>query len=197
MAKGIAVYGALLAEVKARVRAAQYAALRAVNKELVGLYWDIGRLIEERQKGDTWGKAVVERLARDLRQEFPGIKGFSERNIWYMRKFYRHYHGKTKLQPLVAEIGWAHNVLVLDMCQDDTDREFYLRMTAKFGWTKAVLAHNIEARTFQKYLANQTNFDAAVPEKVRNQAKLAVKDEYTFDFLELGEQHSERSGACY
>jgi predicted nuclease of restriction endonuclease-like (RecB) superfamily len=192
MAKAIAVYGALLAEIKARVRAAQYAALRAVNKELVGLYWDIGRLIEERQRGDTWGKAVVERLARDLRQEFPGIKGFSERNIWYMRKFYSHYHGKTKLQPLVAEIGWAHNVLVLDMCQDDTDREFYLRMTAKFGWTKAVLAHNIEVRTFQKYLANQTNFDLAVPEKVRNQAKLAVKDEYTFDFLELGEQHSER-----
>lgn len=81
-------YAALLAEVKERVRAAQYEALRAVNKELVGLYWDIGRMIVLRQKGKSWGKAVVERLAADLRAEFPGVNGFSSQNLWYMRQFY-------------------------------------------------------------------------------------------------------------
>jgi len=84
-------YIALLAEIKERVRSAQYAALKAVNKELIALYWDIGRLIEERQKGDTWGKAVVEQLAADLRSEFLGAHGFSRDNIWRMRKFYLHY----------------------------------------------------------------------------------------------------------
>lgn len=185
-------YGSLLADVKARVRAAQYAALRAVNKELVGLYWDIGRLIEDRQKGNTWGKSVVERLAKDLRTEFPGVQGFSARNIWRMRSFYSEYGRGKIMPPLVAEIGWAHNVVILEGCSNPSEREFYLRMAAKFGWTKAVLAHNIEARTFQKYLANQTNFDGAVPEKYLGQAKLAVKDEYLFDFLELGSEHSEK-----
>jgi predicted nuclease of restriction endonuclease-like (RecB) superfamily len=185
-------YGALLADIKTRVRAAQYAALRAVNKELVGLYWDIGRIISERQQSRTWGKSVVKKLAEDLQSEFPGVKGFSGSNLWRMRCLYEKYAQNTKLAPLVREIAWAHNILILEGCADDSEREFYLRMTAKFGWTKAVLAHNIEARTFQKYLANQTNFDGAVPEKYRGQAKLAVKDEYTFDFLELGEEHSEK-----
>ena len=93
---------------------------------------------------------------------------------------------------MVAEIGWSHNVVIFEGCADTLERELYISMTAKYGWTKAVLALNIEAQTFRKYLTNQTNFEAAVPEKIRNQAKLAVKDEYTFDFLELGEEHSER-----
>lgn len=185
-------YGVLLAEIKARVRAAQYAALKAANTELVTLYWDIGRMILERQEGDSWGRSVVERLAADLRIEFPDARGFSARNIWNMRKFHIHYSKNPKLQPMVAEIGWSQNILILDRCEDDVEREFYLRATKKFGWTKAVLALNIEAGTYQKYLNNQTNFDFTVPEKVRSRAKLAVKDEYTFDLMEMGEEHSEK-----
>lgn len=185
-------YASLFSEIKGRVRAAQYEALKAVNKELVGLYWDIGRLIEKRQKGETWGKSIVERLAADLQLEFPGIKGFSKDNIWRMRKFYLHYSQNRKLAPLVQEISWAKNIAVLESCKDDSEREFYLRMVTKFGWTKDVLALNIEAGTYVKYLNNQTNFEKTVPKKIRNQAKLAVKDEYTFDFLELGEEHSEK-----
>ncbi len=185
-------YGVLLAEIKARVRAAQYEALKTVNKELIALYWDIGRIIEERQKGGTWGRSVVVRLAADLQKEFIGIKGFSVQNLWYMRQFYRAYNGDTKLQPLVGEISWSKNIIILSKCPEDPEREFYLRMTRKFGWTKAVLALNIEAGTYHKYLANQTNFDSTVPEKVRSQAKLAIKDEYTFDLMELGTEHSEK-----
>jgi predicted nuclease of restriction endonuclease-like (RecB) superfamily len=185
-------YGALLAEIKSRVRAAQYAALRAVNRELVGLYWDIGRLIVERQKREAWGRSVVERLAADLRAEFPGIRGFSAQNLWRMHQFYREYPEGSILSPMVRELAWTHNLVILMSCKDSQEREFYIRMTRKYGWTKAVLVLNIEAGTYQKYLSNQTNFDAAVPDKVRQQAKLAVKDEYAFDFLELGEEHSER-----
>jgi sulfur relay (sulfurtransferase) DsrC/TusE family protein len=98
-------YGSLLLAVKERVRTAYYQALKAVNKELVGLYWDIGRLIVERQAAETWGKAIVQQLARDLQGEFPGISGFSVQNLWYMRQLYLEYQGSEKLQLLVGEIA--------------------------------------------------------------------------------------------
>jgi len=185
-------YGILLTEIKSRVRSAQYAALKIVNKELVSMCWDIGRMITDRQKGVAWGAAVVARLAGDLQKEFPGVQGFSVSNLWRMRTFYNTYSKIEKLAPLVREIGWSHNIIVLEKCSDVLEREFYIRMTRKYGWSKNVLAINIEAQTYKKYLLNQTNFEKTVPEKVRNQAKLAVKDEYTFDFLDLGEEHSER-----
>ena len=185
-------YASLVAEVKERVRAAQYQALRAVNKKLVALYWDIGRMIVARQSGKSWGKAVVERLADDLRAEFPGVAGFSAQNLWYMRQLFMEYSGHEKLQPLVGEIAWAHNLVIMSRCKDPLEREFYLRMTRKFGWTKNVLIHQIDNQSYEKTLLGQTNFNKALTPKLRAQAKLAVKDEYTFDFLEMGEEHSER-----
>jgi len=106
-------YAALLAEVKARVRSAQLSALKAVNKELVTLCWDIGRLIVNRQADADHGTAIVEQLAADLRRELPGVSGYSRRNIFYMREFYLAYHGLPKVQPLVAQIGWSHNLAIL------------------------------------------------------------------------------------
>lgn len=185
-------YATLLADVKERVRSAQYAALRAINKELIGLYWDIGRMIVERQKGKTWGKSVVEQLAKDLYVEFPGVGGFSASNLWRAKLFHEAYTNNPKLAPLVREISWSHNLVIMEKCKDDLQREFYIRMTKKFGWSKNVLVHQIENQSYEKYLLNQTNFDKTVPEKIKNQAKLAVKDEYTFDFLELADEHSEK-----
>jgi predicted nuclease of restriction endonuclease-like (RecB) superfamily len=185
-------YQELLIEIKERIRSAQYAALKAVNHELISLYWDIGRSIVERQQTAGWGKSIVEKLAQDIQLEFPGISGFSVRNLWNMRNFYLTYRQDEKLQPLVAEIGWSHNLVILEKCKDDLEREFYLRMTRKFGWTKNVLLHQIENQTYQKTLLNQTNFDSTLTTEIGQQAKLAIKDEYTFDFLELGDAHSER-----
>ena len=190
--KAMSGYGNLLGEIKERIRSAQYAALRAVNRELIGLYWDIGRMIVEKQAREKWGRAVVEQISNDLRDEFPGLIGFSSRNIWRMREFYLSYYKSKKLPPLVAEIGWTHNYVILEKCKDDLQREFYMRMTRRFGWTKNVLIHQIDNRTYEKTLLNQVNFDKTLPEEVRNQAKLAVRDEYTFDFLELGDEFSER-----
>lgn len=185
-------YGNFLIQVKERIRKAQYEALKAVNKELINLYWDIGRMIAEKQKEQGWGKSIVETLAGDLQKEYSGIKGFSAPNLWRMRNFYQQYASNQKLAPLVREISWVKNVIIMEKCKDDSEREFYIRMTKKFGWTKDVLINHIENRSYEKYLLNQTNFDNALPEKYKMQAKLAVKDDYTFDFLELSEEHSEK-----
>jgi predicted nuclease of restriction endonuclease-like (RecB) superfamily len=188
----VEVYGALLSEIKQRIRSAQYQALRAVNRELITLYWDIGHLIVTRQEGETWGKSVVGTLAEDLKTEFPGITGFSASNLWRMKLFYETYQSSEKLAPLVREIGWTHNLVIMEKCKDDLEREFYLRMTRKYGWTKNVLIHQIENQTYEKTLLNQTNFSETLPEAVQDQAKLAVRDEYVLDFLELSDRHSER-----
>ena len=126
-------YSHLLAEVRERIRSAQYAALKSVNTELVGLYWDIGRMIVERQAGETWGKAVVQQLAGDLQREFPGVGGFSASNLWRMKGFFEEYQGVEKLAPLVREISWTHNIIIVERCSDLLEREFYIRMTRKFG----------------------------------------------------------------
>lgn len=185
-------YGNFLVAVKTRIRQAQYQALRATNKELLSLYWDIGESIHRKQEALGWGKGVVENLARDLQAEFPGQSGFSTQNLWYMRQFYAEYRNLPNLQPLVGEISWAKNLVILSRCKDLLEREFYLRATARFGWTKAVLQHQIDNRSYEKYLLNQTNFDATLPAEIKAQASLAVKDHYTFDFLDLAEEHSER-----
>lgn len=181
-----------LAQIKGRIRLRQYQALRAVNTELVMLYWELGEAIDRKQLEQGWGKSVVENLARDLQSEFPGRNGFSARNLWNMLEFYRAYSGQQKLQPLVAEISWAKNLVVMSRCKDSLEREFYLRATARFGWTKSVLQHQIDNKSYEKYLLNQTNFDKTLPDEIKAQASLAIKDHYTFDFLELAEEHSER-----
>ncbi len=185
-------YADILEALKERVRSAQYAALKAVNTELVGMYWDIGRTLVERQTDTSWGKSVVQQLAADLQQAFPGVGGFSASNLWRMKAFFESYHGLEKLAPLVREIGWSHNLVILERCSDALQREFYLRMTRKFGWSKNVLIHQIANQSYEKSLLGQTNFDKALPVELRGQAKLAIKDEYTFDFLELADEHSER-----
>ena len=185
-------YGDFLTEIKTQVRQRQYQALRAANRELLGLYWWLGENISQRQREQGWGKSVVESLAHDLQLEFPGRNGFSAQNLWAMRQLFREYEGKPKLQTLIGEISWAKNLLVMARCKDDLEREFYLRATARFGWTTKVLQHQLDNRSYAQYLNGQTNFDAALPDSIKAQALLAVKDHYTFDFLGLADAHSER-----
>ncbi len=109
-------YKALVTEIKGHIRDAQYRALRAVNKELIDLYWNIGKLIVEKQQGSTWGHSVVEKLAVDVRGEFQGVQGFSAANMWRMKLFYENYSGSQKLAPMVREIGWTHNIIIFEKC---------------------------------------------------------------------------------
>lgn len=185
-------YKDFIIDIKEKIRKSQYEAMKAVNKTLINLYWGIGEEIYKQQQEKGWGKSIVEVLSSEIQKEFPGVKGFSSRNLWNMRNLYVEYKDNEILQPLVAEISWTKNIVILDRCKDDLEREFYIKMTKKYGWTKDVLINQIENKSYEKYLLNQTNFDKAVPEKYKNQAKLAVKDEYMFDFLELTEEHSEK-----
>jgi len=116
-------YAGFLVELKTRIRRGQYQALRAVNAELVGLYWDIGEAIHRKLESLGWGRSVVETLARDLQAEFPGPNGLSAKNLWRMRQFYVLYRDRPKLAPLVREISWAKNLVILGRCKDDLERE--------------------------------------------------------------------------
>ncbi len=178
-------------EIKSKILSSQYEALKAVNKELINLYWDIGKKIVQKQEQFGWGKSVVKNLSEELQKEFVGMKGFSVQNLWNMRQFYIEYRDNTKLQTLSREIGWSHNVVIFQKAKDELEREFYIKMVIKFGWTYRVLDNHIDNKSYEKFLLNQTNFDNTIVEKYKYQAKLAVKDEYNFDFLELGEDHSE------
>lgn len=160
-----------IADIKEKVRAAQYEALKVVNVQLINLYWELGKAISERQ-AIGWGKAIVPTLSKELQNEFPTMGGFSTTNLWYMVQLYNEYHEDTNLQPMVGEISWTKHLVILSKCKDNQKRRFYIMATKKFGWTKDVLIHQVENKTFEKYLLNQTNFDAVLPEKIKKQAYL-------------------------
>jgi predicted nuclease of restriction endonuclease-like (RecB) superfamily len=185
-------YQDFVKKIKEKIYQSQVKALQAVNRELLVLYTEIGRSIVEKQEQLGWGKSIIENLAKDLQNEFPGMQGFSARNLWLIRSFYIEYKENIKLQPLVAEISWSHNVILMEKCKDLLEREFYMVLTKKYGWTKNILIHQIECGAYESYLLNQTNFDKSLEQKYRHQAKLAVKDSYNFDFLELGKEYDER-----
>lgn len=178
-------------DITARIRSAQYEALKAVNREMIALYWEIGKRITEQQALLGWGKSVVETLSKDIQQEFPGIKGFGVSNMWDMARFYNEYHDDEILQPLVAEISWTKHILILTKCKDRQARQFYILATKKYGWTKDLLLHKIEAKTYESYLLGQHNFNETLPENIRHQAGLALKDDYTLNFIQVAEIHSE------
>ena len=160
-------------EIKERILSSQYEALKKVNKELIDLYWNIGKEIVAKQEAYGWGKSVVKNLSDELRKEFVGIKGFSVQNLWNMRQFYLEYYENQKLQPLVGEIGWSHNVAIFRKSKDDLERKFYILSTKKFGWTYRLLDNQIDNQTYEKYLLNQTN---KLKDKNRTIVEYALKE---------------------
>jgi len=185
-------YGLLFNQIKERIRLSQYAAMKTVNKELIDLYWGIGKAIVEKQNQHGWGRSIVENLAKDLRTVFPDTRGYSANNLWNMRQFYLEYSHNSNLQPLVGEISWSKHLVIMVKCKDELQREFYIKMTKNYGWSKNILIHQIEGKSYERSLLNQTNFDTALEEKYKDQAVLAVKDSYLFDFLEMSTDFSER-----
>ena len=122
----LAEYKTFFKKIKERIHKARYDALKSVKKELINLYWDIGKSITAKQEKLGWGKSIVETLAGDLQKEFPGIQGFSSANLWRMRNFHITYQENKKLAPLVREISWTKNVIIMERCKDDIRREFYI-----------------------------------------------------------------------
>lgn len=148
MARGLipSGYDELLHDLKERVQQAQVRAALSVNRELILLYWQIGRDISARMQAEGWGAKVVDRLARDLRHEFPEMKGFSPRNIRYMRAFAEALSDGTILQQAAAKLPWFHLCLLMDKVKDPSERLWYMERVIEHGWSRYVLAHQIDSR---------------------------------------------------
>ena len=185
-------YATLLDDLKGRIRAAQTRATLAVNAELVGLYWTIGRAILARQVEAGWGSRVVARLADDLRAAFPEMKGFSPRNLLYMRAFAEAYPDEDFVLRVVAQLPWGHNQTLLNKLDDPALRRWYAEACIAHGWTRPVLDAQISTRLHLRQGAAQTNFDRTLPSPTSELAQNLLKDPYTFDFLSLGPEASER-----
>jgi predicted nuclease of restriction endonuclease-like (RecB) superfamily len=178
--------------VKDRIRAAQTRAAAAANRELVLLYWHIGREILERQRLRGWGAKVVDRLAGDLRAEFPQMRGFSARNLKYMRAFAQAWSEPEFVQTLSAQISWSHHCALLDKVRDANERAWYAHAAASNGWSLAVLLHQIETAAHQRQGAAITNFDKTLPPAQSDLAQQLFKDPYILDFMTLAGDAAER-----
>ena len=186
-------YIAWLQSLKEQIRTARLKASLAVNRELVLLYWCIGREILERQKIQGWGSKVIDQLARDLRTEFPDMKGLSRTNLMYMRAFAEAWPDEAFVHQLGGQIPWRHNCLIVEQVKDRTTREWYIRKTVENGWSRSVLELQIETQAHLRVGAAQTNFDRALPAPQSDLARDLIKDPYTFDFLGITDATNERA----
>ncbi|MEA5414155.1 PDDEXK nuclease domain-containing protein [Synechococcus sp. BA-132 BA5] len=186
-------YGPWLAELKARIHVAQQQAARSVNSELVLLYWQIGRGILERQGREGWGSKVIERLAQDLRNAFPTMKGFSRANLLYMRAFAEAWPDQAIVQQAVGRLPWGHNLVLLSKLKATDLRLAYTQRAIDQGWSRAVLVHHIERRLLEREGQAVSNFALHLPEPNSDLAREALKDPYLFDFLGVGDEANERA----
>jgi len=185
-------YARLLEEVKARVRVASARAGLAVNRELVLLYWRIGRRILEAQRREGWGSKVIDRLAEDLGRAFPDMRGFSARNLKYMRAFAEAWPKESIVQVALAQITWYHNIALLDKLNEPEHRLWYAQAAIEHGWSRNVLVHQIESDLFHRRARALTNFDRVLPKPESELAGQMLKDPYNLDFLGLSEDVAER-----
>ena len=211
-------YTSFLTEVKGRIQTARLQAGRAVNRELVMLYWDIGRGIVEKQKTVGWGDAVVERFAADLRAEFPDMQGFSPANVWRMRQCFEAYSCPEFLAQAVRELGpvpvgmprdqflaqavrelvaavpWGHHVFLLGKIKEPQGMFYYLRATAQFGWSRSVLLNQIKRQAYERAVKEKKthNFELALPEHLAEQADEMLKSRYNLEFLGIARPMKER-----
>lgn len=206
-------YPALLTDIKQRIQSAQTRAMLAVNAELIRLYWEIGQMLDARQKDEGWGAAVIPRLARDIRNELPEVKGFSERNIKRMLAFYREYRSLSFVPQAVAQIEasakvpqtaalftpelllalpWGHHALLMERVKDVTVRQWYMQATLSNGWSRNILAMQIETAAHLRQGKATSNFASRLPSPQSDLVQQALKDPYLFDFLTLEEPFHER-----
>ena len=180
-------YQHFLIEIKQRIRDAQYSALKAVNKELINLYWDIGKKITEKTE---WGKSVVENLALDLQKEFPSIKGFSSQNLWRMKQFYETYKD-SKLSALLREMSWTNNLLIISKSKNSEEREFYLKLCIKEKYSSRELERQIGSGFYERSMISGKKLSSAMRELVPH-AESVFKDTYILNFLDLPESFDEK-----
>lgn len=178
------------AEIAGMIRASRQEALKIVNTTLIDLYWNIGRYIHTRIERSEWGKSIVEELARYLQQKDPGLKGFSDKNLWRMRQFYEAYKDNEKLSPLVREISWTNNLAIFSRCKTHEEKEFYLMLAKQEKYGKRELERQISAGLFERTMLGKTILSPSVRE-LHPGAVTTFRDSYIFDFLNLKDSHNE------
>ena len=186
-------YVKFLGDIKSSIRSAQSKAARSVNTQLIELYLEIGRSICEAQKVHGWGKSVVKQLAKDLLIEFPGVKGFSARNLWRMKQLFELIQEDTKVSQLVTLLPWGHNLVLITKLRENHARIFYAKKAIENNWSRSALITQIEKGLYQRVGQAISNFESALPAVQSDMAKQIFKDPYIFDFLILGEEASERA----
>ena len=189
-------YKSFLGEIKSRIASSQIKAAIAVNEELLRLYWDLGKIILEKQKVSSWGDGLIEQISTDLKSEFPNIQGFSVRNIKYMRQWFSFWNIDNQIgQQLVAQIvkiPWGHHIAIITKIKNSDEAVFYLQKTIEHGYSRAVLIHQIESRLYGREGKAITNFSMTLPAPDSDLAQQTLKDPYVFDFLSMRKEYDER-----
>ena len=185
-------YGLLVKSLKKRVAESRYKATLSVNKELVLLYYHIGKQVLKSQEENGWGAKVIEQLSKDLRSAFPEMKGFSRTNLMYMRKFAQEYPNEQIVQVLLGQLSWYHNITLLDKVPSKEKREFYIKKTIENGWSRNVLVLQIESNLYKRQGSAITNFEDKLPNLQSDLAQNMMKDPYCFEFLSISGDVHER-----
>lgn len=176
-------YALVLAEIKQRIQQERLRIVLSANAAMVLLYWDIGRMILDRQKQAGWGAKVIDRLSEDLRKAYPDMQGLSPRNLKYMRAFAAAWPDPAIVQASLAQITWYHNLTLLEQLEDAETRLWYVQKTVEFGWSRSVLRLQIDSRAYERHGRAITNFEATLPPPDSDMAAQIFKDPYLFDFI--------------
>jgi predicted nuclease of restriction endonuclease-like (RecB) superfamily len=189
-------YKKWIADLKTRVKQAQLKAAVTVNQQLLMFYWELGADILEKQKISAWGEGILKQLSRDLISEFPDMKGFSERNLRYIRQWVLFWSSESAIRlQAVAEltrIPWGHNQVIITKCKNVDEGLYYIKNTIEYGWSRSVLTHQIESNLWQREGKALSNFTQALPSPQSDLAHQTLKDPYVFDFLRLTKGYDER-----
>lgn len=185
-------YKPFLEDLKSKIRSSQIKAAVRVNSTLIELYWQIGKDIVSMQEKEKWGTQVIERLAKDLQNDFPGIQGFSRRNLFYMRKFAESYQDFAIVQQVAALIPWGHNLILMDRVENQNQRLWYAQKTIEHGWSRNSLEDWIKSDLYSRQGKAITNFHITLPKPQSDLAEQSLKDPYCLDFLTLMEGYREK-----
>ena len=187
-------YKSFLKQLKQKIQTSQIKASIRVNEELLKLYWDMAQMIIAKQKESSWGDSIIQKISRDLQEEFPNIKGFSKTNLLYMKKWYL-FWSDVNLPQVVGEIfkiPWGHNREIITKLKETQEAIYYVKQTLHYGWSRAVLVHQIESRLYHREGKAITNFETKLPPLQSDLAKATLKDPYNFDFLSMSKKYNER-----
>ena len=193
--ENISEYNYWLEQIKKQIYSMQIKSMTFVNSELLTLYWNIGKEIIEKQKEYNWGEKFLLNFSKDLLKEFPNMKGFSVRNLKYIRQWYKFYSNNQIGQQAVAQlksIPWGHNLVIITKCKKITEAIFYINKTIEYNWSRVVLVHQIENQLYERQGKSITNFKKTLPKPHSELAQQTLKDPYIFDFLNIRKEVEEK-----